>query len=233
MYKIDNILNSPNIKQRDNVGAFKVIEHINNLSPPGTPSDEYVRRKLDVHLHQVICDLNYSPVVIQAEKFLWSVGEIVISKEGNAITELFKKNSGTKENVERPEFNGEGFIMLAPTERHVLIMSMSDWKEQLTVDEGVFCACEAGIKQKSTSRAGLSSVVGAKGSNLALVGKGNVCLEIPCEEKDLACVVLEKDVFKIQSGKALMWSSTLNFSVEQYPGGTVDVFRGSGKIMFI
>lgn len=215
MYKIENVLNHSDVKTIGNSGSFKIIEY-----------KDFVTGNV---VRQVICDINNSPVVIEPSRYLWEVGEMVISKNSGAFTELFKK---TTETETKPEYNGQGYLMLKPTEKYVTVVKMSDWQEQLTIDEAVFMAGEAGLKMKCSSKSGLSSVTTAKGNTMAFSGKGHVCIELPYKEEDLVKITIEKDVFKLEHGRAIMWSSALTYAVENNPGGMIDVFRGSGKILF-
>lgn len=229
LYKIGNVLNNPNLVKVKEKGSFIVLEEKSPIVYPDDKSQGYLRHQTDIKKHQVICNVGSCPIIIKPEKYLLDVGEKTVAKNGGG---LLKKGGNEKEPTEMPEFVGQGYILSQFTDNHIHILDMSEWSEQLSVDENAFVACEAGIKHKIVSKASLSSAVGTKGNNIGLSGKGFVCIESPVSENMLTTIVLEKDVLRLQSGKALAWSSTLNFAVEATAVGLVDVFSGSGKIIF-
>lgn len=229
MYKIGNVLNNPNLIKVQEKGSFIVLEEKTPIVYPDDKSQGYLRNQTDIKKHQLICNVGSCPIIMKPEKYLFDVGEKAIAKNGGG---LLKKGGNEKEPTEMPEFVGQGFILSQFTDNHIIILDMSEWSEQLSVDENAFVACEAGIKHKIISKASLSSAVGTKGNNIGLSGKGYVCIESPIPENMQVTLVLEKDILRLQSGKALAWSSTLNFTVETTAVGLVDVFSGSGKIIF-
>ena len=88
-----------------------------------------------------------------------------------------------------------------------------------------------------------SAALGNEGLfNLGLQGKGIVCLESFCPREELVEITLDNDVLKIDGSMAIAWSGSLNFTVERSGKsllgsavsgeGLVNVFRGTGKVLF-
>ena len=113
----------------------------------------------------------------------------------------------------------------------------------VVLDDGLFLACDASIKQKAVMRSNFSSAVaGGEGLfNLSLNGNGICCLESRCPKEELIEVILDNDVLKVDGSLAIAWSSTLNFTVERSGKtligsaasgeGLVNVYRGTGKVL--
>ncbi len=111
------------------------------------------------------------------------------------------------------------------------------------MDDGLFLACDAGIKQQIVMRSNLSSAaLGKEGLfNLSLTGNGIAVLESPVARDELIEFVLDNDEVKIDGNMAIAWSSSLQFTVEKSSKsllgsavsgeGFVNVYRGSGKIL--
>ena len=113
----------------------------------------------------------------------------------------------------------------------------------MVLEDGYFLACESSLKHKTVMRTNLSSAVaGGEGLfNLALAGKGIVCLESQSPKEELIEVTLENDVLKIDGSMAVAWSGSLDFTVERSGKsllgsavsgeGLVNVFRGTGRVL--
>ena len=87
----------------------------------------------------------------------------------------------------------------------------------MTIEDGMFLACDANVKSKVVARKNLSSaVLGSEGLfNLSLQGNGVVALESNVPEDELIEVILENDELKIDRNLAVCWSSNLEFTVER------------------
>ena len=69
-----------------------------------------------------------------------------------------------------------------------------------------------------------------------------LCLESPCPKEELVEVTLKDDVIKLDGNMAVAWSGSLDFTVERSGKsligsavsgeGLVNVYRGTGKILF-
>ena len=79
----------------------------------------------------------------------------------------------------------------------------------MTIEDGMFLACDANVKSKVVARKNLSSaVLGSEGLfNLSLQGNGVAALESNVPEDELIEVILENDELKIDGNLAVCWSS--------------------------
>ena len=113
----------------------------------------------------------------------------------------------------------------------------------MTIEDGMFLACDANVNSKVVARKNLSSaVLGGEGLfNLSLQGNGIAALESNVPEDELIEVILENDELKIDGNLAVCWSSNLEFTVERSTKtlvgsavsgeGLVNVYRGTGRVL--
>lgn len=248
MYTLNNYAGNPNVAELAQLGAFQVLEYRQDLSvSPQTAQIAYFVKEMNIRQRQVICDLAISPVTVQAGAMQWMLGDVNcttgIKGVGDLIGKAFK-GSVSGESAIKPEYVGKGLMALEPTYKHILLEDLSQWNGSIVVEDGMFFACESGVKQTIVARSNVSSaVLGGEGLfNLALNGKGIVCLESPIPREELIEVILEDDVMKIDGNMAVAWSSSLKFTVERSGKtligsaasgeGLVNVYRGTGKILF-
>lgn len=162
------------------------------------------------------------------------------------VSDLFGKamrGSVTGESAIKPEYTGNGTLVLEPTYKHILLLNVADWNGSIVLDDGLFLACESTLKHKAVMRSNLSSAVaGGEGMfNLGIQGSGVLCLESACPKEELIEVVLENDVLKIDGNMAIAWSGSLDFTVERSGKsligsaasgeGLVNVYRGTGRVL--
>ena len=153
------------------------------------------------------------------------------------------KGKVTGESTIKPEYVGNGILVLEPTYRHLILLDTANWNGKVVLDDGLFLACDASIKQKVVARSNISSaVLGGEGLfNLALEGNGIAVLECRCPQEELIEVTLENDVLKVDGSFAIAWSDSLSLTVERTNKtligsaasgeGFVNVYRGTGKIL--
>lgn len=247
MYKISNFTNNDDIRILKELGPFKVIEYIKDLSvTPQTAQICYFSNLMNVRKRQVICDLSKSSVTIQAGAMQWMVGNVNATTGIKGAGDLFSKmvrGKVTGESAIKPEYVGTGEIVLEPTYKHILLLNLEEWNNSIVLDDGLFLGCESSLKQKTVMRSNISSAVaGNEGLfNLGIEGKGILCLESPCPQEELIEIELENDVIKIDGNMAIAWSGSLEFTVERSGKtligsaasgeGLVNVFRGTGKVL--
>lgn len=248
MFTLNNYAGNPNVKELGQLGAFQVLEYQQDLSvQPSTAQQAYFIKEMNIKPRQVICDLDISPVTVQAGAMQWMAGDVNattgLKGVGDFIGKAFK-GSVTGESAIKPEYVGSGLMALEPTYKHILLEDLSTWKGSMVIEDGLFLACESKVNHKLVARSNLSSaVLGGEGLfNLGLNGTGVVCLESPVPKEELIEVILEDDVMKIDGNMAVAWSGTLQFTVERSGKtllgsaasgeGLVNVYRGTGKILF-
>lgn len=158
---------------------------------------------------------------------------------------LWKSSQGksNRESAIKPEYTGNGILVLEPTYKHILLVDLKDWNGSIVLDDGLFLACDARLKHKAVMRSNLSSAVaGNEGLfNLGVVGEGVLCLEAPCPKEELVEITLQDDVLKVDGNMAIAWSGSLSFTVERSGKtligsaasgeGLVNVYRGTGKVL--
>lgn len=149
----------------------------------------------------------------------------------------------TGESAIKPEYTGDGTLVLEPTYKYILLLDVRDWNGSVVLDDGLFLACDAKLRHKAVMRSNLSSAVaGGEGLfNLSIQGDGVLCLESPVPEEELIEVTLQDDVLKIDGNMAIAWSGSLDFTVERSGKtllgsaasgeGLVNVYRGTGRVL--
>ena len=248
MYKIKNFTDNDDVRIVDQLGAFTVIEFLKDLSVNhDTAASAYFASQMNVRKRQVICDLSYANITLQAGAMQWTVGDVNATTGVKGVGDLFSKTlrgSVTGEGAIKPEYTGSGTLVLEPTYKHILLVDLNDWNGSIVTDDGMFLACYSNLKHKAVMRSNISSAIaGGEGLfNLGIVGnEGIVCLESPCPKEELIEIVLENDVLKIDGNMAVAWSNSLEFTVERSGKtligsaasgeGLVNVYRGTGKVL--
>lgn len=247
MYQIRNFLDNDDIRTVEAKGAFTVAEYLRDLSvSPDNAVTAYYSSKMNVRRRQVVCDLSKSNVTVQAGAMQWVVGDVNATTGIKGVGDLFGKavrGKVTGESAIKPEYTGNGTLVLEPTYKYILLEDVRDWNGSMVLEDGLFLACESSLKHKAVMRSNLSSAVaGGEGLfNLGIAGEGVVCLESPCPREELIEIVLDNDVVKIDGNMAIAWSGSLNFTVERSGKtligsaasgeGLVNVYRGTGKVL--
>lgn len=247
MITIKNFEDNENIKITEEIGAFKVMEYQKELSlDHSTAQAAYYASKMNVRRRQLVCDVNQSNITVQAGSMQWMAGDVHattgIKGVGDFIGKSFR-GSVTKESAIKPEYTGSGKLVLEPTYKYIILIDVSDWNDSIVIEDGLFLASESHLKHKIARRANFSSAaLGGEGFfNLGLSGQGVVALESYIPREELIEVELEDDELKIDGNMAIVWSSSLNFTVEKsgktFIGssasgeGWVNVYRGTGKVL--
>ena len=247
MYQIKNFMENDDVKVIDSLGAFSVVEYQRDLSVmPETAMEAFYASQMNVRKRQVVCDVSKSNVTVQARAMQWMVGNVKATTGIKGVGDLFGKavrGSVTGESAIKPEYTGDGTLVLEPTYQHILLLDLSKWNGSVVLDDGLFLACESSLKHKAVMRSNLSSAVaGNEGLfNLGIQGNGIVCLESPCPKEELVEITLDKDVLKVDGNFAIAWSGSLEFTVERSGKsllgsaasgeGLVNVYRGTGKVL--
>jgi len=247
MYEIKNFLNNDDIRVIDRLGAYTVIEYQRDLSvTPMEAQLAYYCNAMNVRKRQVICDLRKSDVTLQAGAMQWTVGNVNATTGVKGVGDLLGKalrGSVTGESAIKPEYTGEGILVLEPTYKYLLLIDVSQWNGSIVLDDGLFLACDASLKHRAVARSNISSAVaGNEGLfNLGIMGNGILCLESPCPKEELVEINLTDDVLKVDGNMAIAWSGSLEFTVERSGKslvgsaasgeGLVNVYRGTGKVL--
>ena len=247
MYHISNFTNNDDVKILDQLGPFTVIEYQRDLSVmPSDAATAYFSAAMNVRKRQVVCDLSKADITLQAGAMQWMAGNVNATTGIKGVGDLFGKavrEKVTGESAIKPEYTGDGTMVLEPTYRHIILLDLADWNGSIVLDDGLFLACDSNLKHKAVMRSNLSSAVaGGEGLfNLGINGSGVLCLESPCPREELVEITLDNDVLKIDGNMAIAWSGSLNFTVERSGKsligsaasgeGLVNVYRGTGKVL--
>lgn len=247
MIKINNLMDNKNLIKIQSKGKYDVYEHQRDMSvTEGTAQDAYFMHQMNVRKRQVLCTLDGSSVKVQAGSMQWTAGSVEsrtgVKGIGDFLGKTFK-GAVTKETALKPVYQGKGYLMLEPTYKYILLESVEEWQGGIVLDDGMFLACDEGIKEKVVSRSNVSSaLMGGEGLfNLCLMGSGIAVLESPVPREELIEIVLDNDCVKIDGNMAVAWSGSLDFTVERSSKsligsavngeGLVNAYRGTGRIL--
>lgn len=247
MYRISNFTNNDDIRILSSLGPFTVIEYQRDLSvTPRDAQTAYFCQEMNVRRRQVICELSKAPITLQSGAMQWTVGNVNATTGVKGVGDLLGKavrGKVTGESAIKPEYVGDGILVLEPTYRHILLLNLDDWNGSIVLDDGLFLACDSRLRHRSVMRSNLSSAVaGGEGLfNLGISGSGVLCVESYPPREELIEITLQNDVLKIDGNMAIAWSGSLEFTVERSGKsligsaasgeGLVNVYRGTGKVL--
>ena len=249
MYQISNFTDNDDVKIISKLGAFQVIEYQRDLSvTPGSAITAYYSAQMNVRKRQLVCDLSKAHVTVQAGAMQRMLGNVNATTGGRGVGDLLGKavrGKATGESAIKPEYTGDGILVLEPTYRYLILMDAAEWGGGVVLDDGLFLACESSLQHKAVMRSNFSSAVaGGEGLfNLSLNGSGVFCIESECPREELIEITLQNDVLKIDGNYAIAWSKSLDFTVERSGKsligsaasgeGLVNVYRGTGKVLMM
>ena len=231
------------------LGNFAVLEHLKDQSvAPDNAANHYFMSQMGVRRRQVVINVdNDHPATVQAGSMQWIAGKVESTtglKGAGDLLGKIVKGAVTKESAIKPEYVGNGLVVLEPTYKYIILQDVADWGPYgMCVEDGMFLACDSNVQQKIVARTTLSSaVLGNEGLfNLALRGHGVVALESNVPYDELIEIELNNDVLKIDGENAVAWSADLDFTVERSSKtligsavnkeGLVNVYRGTGKVL--
>ncbi len=249
MYSINNFTDNDDVKILSQAGPFAVIEYQRDLSvTPSSAATAYFCSQMNVRKRQLICSLGQTGVTTQAGAMQWMIGDVNATTGIKGVGDLLGKavrGKVTGESAIKPEYTGNGMLVLEPTYRHLILLNAAEWGGSVVLDDGLFLACESTLQHKAVMRNNISSAVaGGEGLfNLSLNGNGVFCIESSCPREELIEITLNNDVLKVDGNFAIAWSNSLQFTVERSGKslvgsaasgeGLVNVYRGSGKVLMM
>ena len=247
MFDVKNFIDNDDIRVINELGPFKVIEFIRDLSV--TPQDAqtaYFCNEMNVRKRQVICDVSKANITLQAGAMQWITGDVEMDSGVSGAKDFFGKfvkGAVTGESAVKPLYTGTGCVMLEPTYNFLLIEDIASWGKGIVLDDGLFLACEGNIQESINKRSDVATALlsGEGIFNLTLSGNGFCVLESPVPREELVEFELDNDVLKIDGNMAIAWSSSLQFTTENASKsivgstlsgeGVVNVYRGTGKVL--
>lgn len=237
-----------NIKVLDEKGPFQVIEYEKDLSvSPSEVMYKYFASKMNVRPRQLVVDLRKtSGIYLQSGAMQWMSGSTKLSTGIKGVGDFgkkFLKSKVTNETTVKPEYSGNGYVITEQTYKHLILLDLKDWGNNLMIDDGLFLAAEKSVELSVKKRTNLSSAFASSEGffNTVLHGNGYVCLESRIPLKELIIIELNNDTVSIDGPMAIAWTSNLELTVERsaksFVGsavsgeGLVNVYRGTGKIL--
>ncbi len=246
MVTCNNLYNNGNMKQIASLGCVKVFEHQRDLSVnPSSAMAAYYAAEMNVRKRQVLIELSGNSFTVQAGAMQWMAGSVNMTSGIKGVGDFLGKaiaSKVTKESSAKPEYTGNGLVMLEPTYKHILLEEVSEWGS-MVLEDGLFLACDSNITQKVVARTTISSAIAGKEGlfNLCLTGNGVAVLESPVPKDELIEFDLKDDELKIDGNMAIAWSDSLKFTVERSSKslvgsavsgeGLVNVYRGTGRVL--
>lgn len=245
---VNNLIDNQNvavIAEHEKAG-ITIIGHKRDLSvKAGSASTEYFMSKMNYRRRQAIIDLKNNLWTVSAGAMQVMVGNVQMTTGVKGAGDLIKKTLGgavTGERGIKPEYTGDGLLILEPTYKHLIIEDISNWGGGMVMNDGLYYA-SVGLKLSVMSVGSMSgAIAGREGLfNLCVQGNGVCILEAPCPREELVIVDLDNDVIKIDGNYAVCWSPSLQFTVERTTKtligsaasgeGLVNVYRGTGRVM--
>lgn len=246
--KVNNWVND-NRKVIAQKGVFKVIEHQKDLSvSSASAQNAYFSSEMNVRLRQVEITLDGSKTVkTQAGAMQMMIGNVEMATgvtSAKGFLSSMVKAAVTNETAVKPEYSGNGQIILEPTYKHIILQDIADWGSQgLVIEDGMFLASEGTVNHKVIENAqdlGTALLSNEGIYNLCFTGSGVVALESYVPFEELVEYELDNDVLKVDGSMAVCWSGSLKFTVEKTTKnllgslasgeGLVNVYRGTGKV---
>ena len=220
MYKINNLLDNPNIKVTYEEGPVRILEHQRNMSMSNLAEVEqnYRFSKMNVRSRQALITLDNSSFMVSAGAMQWTLGKVALQTGVKGAGDYLGKalaGMATGESAVKPVYSGTGLLMLEPTLKYLFPLRVEDWGG-IALTDGAYLGCENSIsvnvrmnKKLSTAAAGGEGLF-----TMALNGKGVAIIESPVPYAHLAEIELENDEMCIDGNMAVAWSASLNFATE-------------------
>ncbi|NQX46458.1 AIM24 family protein [Paenibacillus tritici] len=244
-FTINNLKDNSNVVIKEQLGGFSIIEYKEDLSTTSRYEAEtnFFMSKSNMRNKQLMIELNNSEVMLSAGAMQYMIGNIEMTSGIKGVGGLMRNmlsSAATGTSAVKPLYKGTGTIMLETTYKYLWLIDVDN--DHIVIDDGMFLACEASLDISVAARKNVSSaVLGGEGLfNLSARGKGIIALEAPIPSEEAIVVDLQNDVLKVDGNFALMWSNSLDFTVEKSGKtrmgsavsgeGLVNVYRGTGMV---
>jgi uncharacterized protein (AIM24 family) len=235
-FTINNLKDNSNVVIKEQLGGFTVIEYKEDLSNTtfAEAQSNYFMSKSNMRNKQLMIELKNNEVMLSAGAMQYMVGNIEMTSGVKGVGGLMRNlvsSAVTGTSAIKPLYKGTGTIMLETTYKYLWL-----------IEDGMFLACETSLQIAVAARKSLSSAaLGGEGLfNLSAKGKGILALEAPIPSEEAVVIELQNDVLKVDGNFALMWSNSLDFTVEKSGKtrlgsavsgeGLVNVYRGTGMV---
>lgn len=224
---------------------IEVFEYTSlNASSLEQSASIFYMQKAGIRLRQCMITLNgQTGIQLSAGAMSFMYGNIDMVANVKGVGDFIGKAFSAKltgEQAIKPLYRGKGQVALEPSYRHYLVCELNN--ESYCMDDGLFYAASETIKISAKMNRQMSSaVLGGEGIfNLHAQGTGLMILESKVPMEEVILVELENDVLKVDGNFAILWSDTLQFTVERSSRsligsaasgeGLVNVYRGTGVV---
>ncbi|MEK3900227.1 MULTISPECIES: AIM24 family protein [unclassified Paenibacillus] len=244
-FTINNLKDNSNVIIKEQLGGFSIIEYKEDLSTTTRYEAEtnFFMSKSNMRNKQLMIELNNNEVMLSAGAMQYMIGNIEMTSGIKGVGGLMRNmlsGAATGTSAVKPLYKGTGTILLETTYKYLWLIDVDN--DHIVIDDGMFLACETTLDISVAARKNISSaVLGGEGLfNLSARGKGILALEAPIPSEEAVVVELQNDVLKVDGNFALMWSNSLDFTVEKSGKtrlgsaasgeGLVNVYRGTGMV---
>ncbi|WP_405105346.1 AIM24 family protein [Paenibacillus sp. FSL K6-1217] len=244
-FTINNLKDNSNVIIKEQLGGFSIIEYKEDLSTTTRYEAEtnFFMSKSNMRNKQLMIELNNNEVMLSAGAMQYMIGNIEMTSGIKGVGGLMRNmlsGAATGTSAVKPLYKGTGTILLETTYKYLWLIDVDN--DHIVIDDGMFLACETTLDISVAARKNISSaVLGGEGLfNLSARGKGILALEAPIPSEEAVVIELQNDVLKVDGNFALMWSNSLDFTVEKSGKtrlgsaasgeGLVNVYRGTGMV---
>ena len=225
---------------------FEILEYneLNGASSIDTSMNLFFLNQSGLKLKQVKITLNNSSVKTEAGALYYYKGNIQTKSNIGGVGGLLKKavsGTMTNESTLKPTYTGTGEIILEPSYRHYLLLTLNN--SSIIVDKGLFFCCSAGIETKPFIQKNISStVLGGEGIfQLELSGTGVIVLECSVPASEIVkCHLSDGEELKVDGNFAIARTKGVSFSVTTSEKsllgsalngeGFLNTFKGEGTV---
>src|SRR5699024_2021185 len=98
----------------------------------------YFCNEMNVRKRQVICDVSKANITLQAGAMQWMVGDVHATTGIKGVGDFFGKavrGKVTGESAIKPEYTGQGLLVLEPTYKHLLLIDLDEWNNSIVLDD--------------------------------------------------------------------------------------------------
>lgn len=177
---------------------------------PSSAVTAYFSAQMNVKKRQLVCHLHKSHVTIQAGAMQWMLGNVNATTGIKGVGDFLGKavrGKASGESAIKPEYTGDGLLVLEPTYKYLILMDAADWGGSVVLDDGLFLACESSLQHKAVMRSNLSSAVaGGEGLfNLSLTAAA-YSVRVRLSQGGIDEITLQNDVLRWTATYAIAWS---------------------------
>ncbi len=129
MYKISNFSDNDDVKIIDKSGPFEVIEYRERLKCHARRCSVGILQPDECKKRQLKCELSRGNVTIQSGAMQWMAGDVSattgIKGAGDFLSKTIR-GKVTGESVIKPEYTGDGTLVLEPTYKHIILLILTN-----------------------------------------------------------------------------------------------------------